>query len=63
MDDNNKLLLERQNRILATMRGEKTDRMPLMWAGDMALIRYARPEATFKYMIDDFEEMTQIICF
>ena len=62
MDDNNKLLLERQNRILATMRGEKTDRMPLMWAGDMALIRYARPEATFKYMIDDFEEMTQIIC-
>lgn len=60
--DNQKMLLERQDRILKTMNGQKTDRPPLMWAGDLALIRYARPDSTFEYMINSHEEMTQIIC-
>ena len=59
---NDELRKERIARILATMNGEKTDRPPLMWAGDLALIRYARPDWTFRQMIDEHEEMTQIIC-
>ncbi len=53
--------LERQNRILKAMRGEKNDRVPLMFAGDYALIRYAKPETTFGYMIREHETMTQTI--
>lgn len=58
---NDELRIERQNRILATMNGEKTDRTPLMWAGDLALIRYAKPDTDFQYMIEHHEDMTQTI--
>lgn len=59
---NDELRKERIARIEATMRGEKTDRTPQMWAGDLALIRYARPEWTFRQMIEDHEHMSKIIC-
>lgn len=59
--DKNKLRLERQNRILNAMQGKRSDRTPLLFAGDFALIRYARPETTFGYMIREHEEMTETI--
>ena len=43
------------------MRGERKDRVPLMFAGDTALIRYAKPETTFRFMIEEHEAMTQTI--
>lgn len=52
---------DRQGRILRAIRGEKTDRTPLMFAGDYALIRYLDPNTTFGYMIRNHEEMTQRI--
>lgn len=59
--DNQKLLLERQERILRAMRNEKNDRVPLLFAGDCALIRYAKPKTNFAYMINSHEEMTKTI--
>ena len=59
--DNTKLRLERQDRILRAMRNEKNDRVPLMFAGDCALIRYIKPETTFGYMIREHETMTKTI--
>lgn len=59
--DNQALLLARQERILRAMRNQKNERVPLMFSGDYALIRYARPETTFGYMIRSHEEMTKII--
>lgn len=55
------LRLERQARILRAIHGERNDRVPLMFAGDCALIRYVRPETTFGYMIREHEEMTRTI--
>ena len=52
---------DRQERLLCAMRGERKDRVPLMFAGDTALVRYARPETTFRYMIEEHEAMTQTI--
>lgn len=49
----NQQLFERQNRLLRAMNGEKTDRVPLMMSGEPALLRYARPEATFGQMVRD----------
>lgn len=46
--DNHDLLLERQNRILDTIKGNKPDRTPIIFQGDMALARYVNPELTFK---------------
>lgn len=53
--------IERQERILRAIRGEKNDRVPLMFAGDCALIRYVNPDTTFGYMIREHEEMTKTI--
>ena len=54
--DNHDLLLQRQKRILLTMNGEKTDRTPLMFSGDIAPARTIYPELTFEdAMLDHFK--------
>ncbi len=58
---NDELRMQRQERILGAMQGEKIDRTPLMWAGDLALIRYAKPQTDFQYMIEHHEDMTKTI--
>ena len=48
---------ERADRIIRAIRHEPNDRTPLMLPGDCALLRYARPDATFAWMLDHMEEM------
>lgn len=59
--DHHQLLLERQQRVLDTMQGLKTDRPPLLFSGDCALIRYVNPEITFLQMIEDHETLMNTI--
>lgn len=59
--ENREKLLERQQRILDTMEGKRTDRPPLWFAGDAALIRYVDPTVTFKQMIHEHEKLMQMV--
>ena len=59
--DDQELLLERQQRILDTMEGKKTDRTPLWFSGDAAMMRYVNPEVTFGQMVREHERLTQTI--
>jgi uroporphyrinogen decarboxylase len=43
------------------MRGKKVDRTPIMLAGDCALARYAVPDMTFQFMIEENDRMQDII--
>lgn len=61
MEENHDLLLERQERMLATMRGEKTDRPPLFLSGDIALARYYEPELTFKEVIFNHTHLAELV--
>ena len=52
MDNNTDFLRkERQERVMRAIRNEKNDRTPLMMPGDCALLRYSKPDATFKWKI------------
>jgi hypothetical protein len=57
--DNHEKLLERQQRILDTMNGKKTDRTPLMFSGDSGMMRYVNPNVTYEEMILNHEKLTQ----
>lgn len=59
---NDELRKQREERVVAAMNGRKIDRTPLMFAGDQALVRYARPDFTFREMIEKQEEMAHIVC-
>ncbi len=59
--DNTEKRLERQDRILKTMKGAHSDRTPLMLACDVALARYIKPELTFKEILDDYSGCMDII--
>lgn len=52
---------ERADRIIRAIRHEPNDRTPLMLPGDCALLRYAKPDATFAWMLDHTEEMYDCI--
>lgn len=56
---NQEKLLERQQRVLDTMAGKKTDRTPLWFSGDSAMMRYVNPQVTFGEMIRNHEELTK----
>lgn len=58
---NHEKLLERQQRILDTMEGKKTDRPPLWFSGDAALIRYVDPSVTFGQMVREHERLIQTV--
>lgn len=53
--------IERQERLRRAMRNEKNDRVPVLASGEPALLRYARPDATFGYMIREPGEMADIV--
>lgn len=53
--------MQRQRRILDTLQGKRTDRTPLLFSGDSAMMRYVNPDATFYDMITDHEALTEII--
>lgn len=57
----NQLRIERQERLRRAMRNEKNDKVPILASGEPALLRYARPEATFEYMILEPEEQADIV--
>lgn len=59
--DNHKILLERQKRLLDTMAGKKTDRTPLWFSGDAAMMRYVNPNVTFGQMVREHETLFQTI--
>lgn len=59
--DNAEMRRDRQERILRAIRHEKNDRTPLMMSGDCALARYAKPDATFAWMLDRQDEMYRLI--
>lgn len=58
---NQELLIERQNRILAAMRGEKIDRTPLMLAGDMGPARTIDPTIDFEVLCNDHQRVTDAV--
>ncbi len=55
------LRIDRQERLRRAMRNEKNDRVPVLGSGEPALLRYARPEITFGYMIREPEKKTDIV--
>lgn len=55
------LRIERQERLRRAMRNEKNDRVPVLGSGEPALLRYAKPDASFGYMIREPEEMADIV--
>lgn len=55
------LRIERQERLRRAMRNEKNDRVPVLGSGEPALLRYARPDATFGYMIREPEKVADIV--
>lgn len=59
--DNQTLLLQRQQRILDTMQGKKTDRTPLWFSGDAAMMRYVNPKVTFGQMVREHEQLMQTV--
>lgn len=60
-DSARQLRIERQERLRRAMRNEKNGRVPVLGSGEPALLRYARPDATFGYMIREPEEMADIV--
>ena len=59
--ERNEECIKRQDLILKTMNGEHTERTPMMWAGDVALFRYVKPELTFKDILDGYGECMDLL--
>lgn len=46
---------------MRAVRNEPNDRTPIMMCGDIALLRYSKPDATFEWILNNQEEMADIV--